>query len=496
MLIKIKKTWKDLADNKPRHESSPARRDFIARGLATCAFGIALPELFLNDFVKRAHAADIVCPAPTLAPGSIVQMFSDGGPTMGARFISDAQAASMNATMAANYGISGQANLVKLGPNLNIDKTSPFGFVILQGPPGYTGGSAAWQANVLSKLSGGGHLGPFNQDDGAGDNTGLVAGVSPFKASQMGKDLKIGVSKTLATWANGLPAAAINSATPANLAKTFSLTPAAVGLTNTQALTNATTAANSIAQALAPMLGTNTRKGGAQLLTNAGCGFANNAPMADPNFGTTLFTATGITALTSKLTVANLSTQEQAQLAAFYQSAKGVAGGVIMQFNGRDYHGNDPQNDIAPKDIEEARAIVMQLAALDAAQAKGALIYTANGQAIASGVQSVTATLDGATVTMNAPVAKDDAGGAYNAGLIMFYDPKGAPPAAKFTGTLNTTDGSAKVDPVVASSKEAMAGLYLSALQWVNGTIPQTALTAMNAAGVASATARAKSVVF
>jgi len=41
---------------------------------------------------------------------------------MGARFISEAQAAVMNAGMAANYGIAGQATLVRLGPNMVVDQ--------------------------------------------------------------------------------------------------------------------------------------------------------------------------------------------------------------------------------------------------------------------------------------------------------------------------------------------------------------------------------------
>ncbi len=497
MLIKVKKTWKDLRDNKPRHEGTD-RRTFLSRGLATVAFGVALPDIFLTDFANKAQAAALVCPPPTLTPGAIGQIFSNGGSSIGSRFISEAQAASaaVSKTMANNYGITG-ANLVKLGPNLVIDGTSAFGFTLLQGPPGYTGGPTAWQANVLNKLSGGGHLGPMNQDDGAGENTGLVGDIGLFKASQMGADLKLGVNVTLAKWANGLSAHTLSrSPTPAALAATFSLTPAATGLTNAGALQNATDASNALANAMDPVLGITARIGGSQLLTSAGCGFTNNVPLANPTYGSTLFTPTNIAALTSKMTVANLTTAEQAYLAAFYQSAMGVAGGVIIQNNGMDYHGTSPANTIAPADIAEARQVVMFLAACDAAQARGAFIYTTNGQAISSGVQSVATTINGAAVNVNAPVAQDDAGGAYNGGLIIFYDPKGAPPVAQFTGTVNATDGSVKVDPTVGSSQEAMAGLYLSALKWINnGTLPQSALTAMNAAGVAGATARTKTVL-
>jgi hypothetical protein len=77
-------------------------------------------------------------------------------------------------------------------------------------------------------------------------------------------------------------------------------------------------------------------------------------------------------------------------------------------------------------------------------------------------------------------VAKGDAGGAYNAGLIVFYDPNGAPPAAQITGTISSNNGNAKTASAVASSAAAVSGLYLSALSWINGgTIPASALSAM-----------------
>jgi hypothetical protein len=176
-----------------------------------------------------------------------------------------------------------------------------------------------------------------------------------------------------------------------------------------------------------------------------------------------------------------LSASEQAQLAAYYQSASGVIGSVVLELRGRDYHGQDPATVIAPDDIEEARAIVMFLAACHAAQAPGAFIYTSNGQAIANGVAAVAATIDGTAVTVNAPVARGDAGGAYNAGLIIFYAPTGSPPAAQMTGTITAASGNARIASNVANHTAAVAGLYLSALKWVNGgSIPQAALTAMN----------------
>jgi hypothetical protein len=485
MIFKSKQNYKDLID-KPVHKGMN-RRDFLLRGLATGALSVAVPQIAIGTFLREAQAAGMACPPPMRNPGAIAQIFSSGGPTMGARFISEAQASLMNATMAANYGISGQSTLVKLGPNMVIDSLSPFGYTLLQGPLGYPGGAVMWKTNVLSKISGGGHLGPFNADDGAGVNSGLIGGVSPFKSSQMGKDLQIGVSNTLASWANGLPSASVSSKalTPTTLAGTFSMVPAATGLVTTSSMNSSSDAANGIAQALSGIFGTGSRKGASQLQATAGCALYGNAALADPNYGAALFNPANISSLTSKLTVASLTMAEQAQLAAYYQAAVGVAGGVAITFNGRDYHGQSPQNVIAPADIEEARAIVMFLAACDAAQAKGSMLYFSNGQAIAKGVQAVTATINGMTANLMAPVAAGDAGGAYNAGLAIFYDPAGAPPQGRFTGSVDGS-GNAKTDGGVGSSKEAVAGLYLSALQWINGgSIPALALSTMKASGVA-----------
>ncbi|MGE4132279.1 MAG: hypothetical protein AB7F86_11620 [Bdellovibrionales bacterium] len=486
MLIKVKKDWKDLSDSGPKHKAT-SRRDFLMKGLATGAVGVLLPESIAGRFGNQAFAQAMDCPAPVRNIGAIAQIFAEGGPTMGARFISDAQAAVMNAGMARNYGITGQANLVRLGPNMVVDRTSPFGFTLMQGPPGYPGGATAWQNNVLKKISGGAHLGPFNQDDGAGENTGLLGGVSPFKVSQMGKDLKINNSKTVASWSRGLPATSVagRNLAPNSFSSAFSLTPAANGLTNSNAMTLASDAANGIARALASIFKNGERKGGEQMMKAAGCGFYGNSALADPNYGASLFNPANIQALAGVATVGQLSTAEQALLASFYQSAAGVAGGVIIEYRGRDYHDQSPQNNITPADVEEARAIVMFLAACEAAGAPGAMIYLSNGQAIANGTTATTATINGATANLNCPVASGDAGGAYNAGMIIFFDPKGSPPAARFTGTVNSTSGNARIDPAVGSSPEAVAGLYLSALSWVGGgSIPASAQAAVKSAGL------------
>ncbi len=483
MTYKGKKNWKDLIDQKPH--VGITRRDLLSKGFATGFLSFAFPQALLGTLSNSANAASLTCPPSVRAKGAIGQIFADGGPTMGARFIGEDQAAMMDANIAANYGISG-TNLLKLGPNLVIDTTSPFGATIMQGPTGFAGGAAGWQATVLNKISGGGHRGPFNSDDGAGANTGLIGGVTSFKSTQLGKDLRIGVNRKMADWARGMSATSIskNDLTPASLSSLFSVTPAANGLVTAASMTDASNAAADIAAAISGIFGNPTRNGSSQLTNSAGCSLLGNAALADPSFGTALFTPTGIAELNAVMTVSALTPAEQAQLAAYYQSAAGVIGGVLLELGGRDYHGQSPQNVIAPADIEEARAIVMFLAACHASQAPGAFLYFSNGQAIASGVQSVTTTIGGVAATVNAPVARGDAGGSYNAGLIIFYDPNGSPPAAQFTGTIASNSGNAKIAPSVGSSKAAVSGLYLSALKWINGgTIPAGAMAAM---GVAS----------
>lgn len=486
MLIKVNKNSKDLMEFCPQQAKNRvklSRREYLKGMVSAAAISAFIPESVL-----RAVANAAVCPAPVRQPGAIAQIFAEGGSTVSSRFFSDLQAQSIASSAAIQriYGVAG-GNIVRLGPNVNIAADSPFGFTLLQGPPGYPGGAAAWRTNVLSKISGGAHMGPFNLDDGAGDNTGLVAGASPFKVSTMGKDIKIGVNRALASWANGLPSASTRgNPTAANLAQTFSLTPAANGLINAGAMTAASEAANDLTTAMSSVLGTSTRKGASEMLNSAGCGLFANSDLADPTFGTNLFTAANIPALSGKATVAQMTATEQALYAAYYQSAMGVAGAIVMQLNGRDYHNTDPQNNIGPKAIEEARAFVMFLAACEAANAPGAIMYTSNGFAIADGVQTTNFTVNGVNnANIQTAVADGDAGGSYNAGLIMFYNPSGSVPQAQFTGTLNGTTGTTRIDPNVGSSREAMAGLYLSALKFVNnGNIPPAALAKVKAAGL------------
>jgi hypothetical protein len=235
--------------------------------------------------------------------------------------------------------------------------------------------------------------------------------------------------------------------------------------------------------------------GPAEVLAATSCGFYGSSALADPSYGLNLFTPANVPALAGIAgaatstdaggnTITNtFSNQELALLAAFYQSAAGVAGGVFIEYFGRDYHGEDPQAVIAPRDIEEARAIVMFLAACDKAQSKGAMVYLSNGQAIAAGTQATTNTIGGNSMALNSPIADGDAGGSYNAGLILFYDPAGSPPAARFTGKVDT-NGNVKIDSKIASSRDAVAGLYLSALQHIGADVGK-ATAAMQKVGIA-----------
>jgi len=488
MSYRAKRTWKDFVEG-PRHQAL-SRRDFLKRGLATGAMAVVLPEMFGVEWLRQANAGTLSCTTPMKNPGAIAQLYASGGPTMGARFFSEAQAAAMNSTMAGNYGISG-TSLLKLGPGVVIDTTSVFGMTLLQGPAGfpstgYANSAAAWQALVLSKISAGGHLGPFNADDGAGLNSGLLGSVSLDRATLLGRDVNFYPGPSRAVWTNGTPAVSVGTASPANLEVPFTLTPAAAGNTSSAEMTNAANGAIAIAQALSPVLGTATRKGGSNMMNSAGCAFYGNSAITNPSFAPGLFDPTNIAGLTGAMTVASLSAQEQALASAFYQSATGVIGGVTVQLGGRDYHGLDPATAIAPIDIEDARTVVMFLASCYAAQQPGAFIYVSNGQAIANGVQSVTATVNGAPLTMNCPVAMGDAAGHYNGGLILFYSPTGSVPTARYSGTLNSSSGDVTMDPNVGSAQNAIGGLFMTAHKFISGTVPNSLMTRMQTAGLAT----------
>src|SRR6185437_2045173 len=199
--------------------------------------------------------------------------------------------------------------------------------------------------------------------------------------------------------------------------------------------------------------------------------------MADPNFGNSLFNPAQISALNTALQLGSLTSEEQALLAAYYQPAMGSIGGVVVEQTGQDYHGQSVQNSIAPSDFEAGKMVAMFLAACAVAGTKGAMISLHNGQAIASGTQA--ATVNGQNV--NGPVAQGDAGGAYNAGFILCYDPS-SPPSLSTTGTLDTTNGNVTPSGNVASNVQAVAGLYLTAFAHL-GLDVNGASAAMQSAG-------------
>jgi hypothetical protein len=502
MSYQAPKKPKDMIES-PNHPVI-TRRDLLARGLVTGAMSMAIPKL-LNNIGGEAFAAGVpaVCQTttstlPAQFAGAIGQILAcdrvggAGGPVMGARFISADQAnMSASSGLFTNYGIN-RNFLVPVGTNLFVDSMSPFGFTLLQGPAGFPGGSTAWRANVLSKVSGGGHMGPFKDDDGGADALGLLGSMSPYKKSALGKDLRLSNQHVSATWSAGAPAASFSSPySPTSFANVFGLTPRASGFTTDKAMSNASDAANSLSQVFSGLFGTKARKGASKMMVDAGCAFYGNIALADPNYGTKLFTPAQIPSLAG-LTIN--SPQEQAQLAAFYRAATGEAGGVVIQYDGRDYHPGATIDDVANADVEDARSFVMFLAACAAAPngtgfgQPGALMYMSNGNANANGQTSRSVMVDGVAQTLNVPTAVGDSGGTYNAGLIMFYSPLGAPPAGRFTGTLRADNGNVTADTNVSSVDNAVAGLYLSAFKFASSdhTIPQSLIDAMKAAGVST----------
>lgn len=483
MIIRVKKSWKEFVDKKPHPTLS--RRDFLSRGLATSVATVALPQAFSMAMAKKALGSATSCPPQVRTPGGIAHIYRDGGPTVGASFINQKQAGFMNATAASNYGIV-QSNLVQVGANYYVSSSSPFGMALMTPPPGFT--QAQWNA-ILMQTSLGGHYGAFNQDDGAGQNTGLIARSSKFKPSLLGKDLAINSTDTLASWAQGFPSTGVSGSTTnlsgANVAKNFSISPS-TGITS-QLLTNSAQAADSLSQLFLPLLGANRTQAQGAVQT-AVCSFYGDSQLASSTFGTSLFVPTNVSALNSAITLASLSNEEQALLSAFYQSATGTIAGVHIQQNGNDYHGQSVGGTINPQDYEAGRMVAMFLAACSIAGAPGALIMTHNGQAIASGTQSAAFTFgsNNQNLTATGPVAQGDAGGAYNAGFILCFSPSSAP-ALSTTGTFNTSSGNVTAASTVSATGDAIAGLYLTALAYLGLNV--TAAANIMAASGASSTA-------
>jgi hypothetical protein len=301
------------------------------------------------------------------------------------------------------------------------------------------------------------------------------------KPSAVGKDLLINATDALAQWAQGVPSTGISGNTTkltgAGIASNFGLTPA--GQITSQVMTNSATAADSLSQIFMGLLGQG-RAGMAADVAKTVCGFYGDSAVASPTFGASLFEAAQVSALTSAITVGSLSAEQQALLAAFYQSAMGTVGGVIIQQDGCDYHGQPVPTVIAPSDLERGQMVAMFIAANYIAQTPGALMMVSNGQAIANGAQSVT--VNG--VTMNGPIAQGDAGGSANGGFLLCYHPS-SPPVLNSTGTLNTTTGNFSSGSTISSVPEAMASLYYSAFAYL-GLDLTTAAAKMAEAGISN----------
>jgi hypothetical protein len=467
MRIKVHKSWKESIDKKPHPTFS--RRDFLSRGLATSVATVAIPHALSMAMAKNAFGSAASCPPAVRTPGALAQIYRDGGPTVGAMFLNQQQVSIMSANMASRYGIV-QTDIAQVGANWSLATSSPFAIGLMTAPAGYS--QAAWNA-VLMKTSLGGHYGAFNQDDGAGENSGLLGGASTFKPSVLGKDLRFGNTAALANWAQGIPSTGVSGSptnlTPANVAKNFGISPA--GNTTSALMTNAAVASESLSQLFLGLFGAN-RTNAQGAVSKATCGFYGDSVLADPTYGNSLFNPAAIAALNSGITLGSLTPAEQALLAAYYQSATGSLGGVFAQQGGCDYHGQSVQNTIAPSDYAAGRMVAMFVAACQIAGTKGAMIMLHNGQAIASGVVQATVGPNG--VTTQGPSAQGDAGGAYNAGVILAYDPS-SPPALSSTGTFNTTSGDVTAAPAVAASSDAVAGLYLTAIAHLGLSVSQAA---------------------
>jgi hypothetical protein len=466
MIIKVKKSIDDgLVVHDHKHLS---RREFVTRGIYTGALTVALPKILLGGLVKDAVAAT-TCPAPARDPGGISHLYCSGGMTVGAYILTDipAQIAASSTNAAARYGINGP-QMLNLGPNFNVNSGSIFWKVLEQTgiDLGYT--RANW-LRALSKVGAGAHYGPFSQDDGGADATGLLGRTSALKKSSLGKGLDIGVRHKLVPFGNGMPTSIVKGRPSVNdLANVFSLTPN--NRINAQTMTNSATAASSLSELFASMFGMKTRTGGEAALTNMTCGFLGNAPLADPAYGASLFNPAQIPALAPAIASGRITTGEQAYLAAFYNSAIGVTAGNGIEEGGFDYHGQTPAN-IGSAAARVARIVGMWVAGCDKANAKGTLSIVSNGQARATGFTAAAIAVSGGNsgqVTGNVQNAVGDAGGSFNACTLLAFDPAGAPPALKTVGAFDTVNGDVRGK---IGAELALQGVYASALQFVSGSV-------------------------
>jgi hypothetical protein len=456
MIIKVKKP---IVEQNMKHDHMHlSRRDFISRGIYAGALTVALPKILAGGLIKDAVAA-ATCPAPSRTPGGMSHLFCDGGFTVGAYILTDTPSgiAASSATAAARYGID--QTMLNLGPNFNVNANSMFWKTLQAAGPdlGYT--ATTWRV-ALAKVGAGAHYGPFNQDDGGADGTGLVYRLGSLKKSDIAKSLEIGVSHKLVPFSNGMPVATVKGR-PAvtDLAKVFSLTPS--NLTNAATMANSAAAAGMLSDLFSSMMGISGRTGGSTATTNTTCGFVGDATVADPTYGATLFDPTKIAALTPLTASGKISAGEQAYLAAFYNASIGITSGNGIQEGGFDYHGQDVTTNIGPACQRVARIVAMWVAASDKAGAVSTLSIVSNGQAIAKGFTNTT--VNG--INGNVQNASGDSGGNFNAATLLCYQPSGAI-ALKSVGAFDTSNGDVRS---TLSSEVALAGIAATALAMISG---------------------------
>lgn len=472
MIIRVRRSPREFIEGSP-HESL-SRRDFLRSGLLTGAMSITVPLALKAAWMREAWGAGISCPAPTLAAGALVGLMRIGGPAIGNMFLGSEQLACIQATgstAAKNYGIN-PANLVQPGSNWWVPAASAFATGLgLNGnpPPGYT--VAQWAA-VLRRTSVASQIGSFPFDDAAGQNLGFNAAASPYKGSRAGSDLQVNTQLAHATWALGAPSTSVSldasSLTPAALVNAYSLLPARNAV---NAFSNASAASASLVQSFSGILFNNESS---PAFSKAVCGFQGAKAFANPAFAASLF---GLTALPSTATIqpGKLTAVEQAWLLAFYQSAVGGVGGVFLDQNGQDYHGQSLQKVVVPGDYDAGRMVAMFLAACDASGKPGAMVIVSNGQVISnsfatteSGAPLTITNGAGQVINVESPVPLGDAGGSYNAGFVICCHPSSAPQLKACGTLLNSSNGNFQA-PVVSRVDLGMASLYLTALTYLSG---------------------------
>jgi hypothetical protein len=475
MIIKVKRTAKDrplVADHK-----TYSRREFMERGIFTTTMAAALPHAIVASMAKSAFASSASCPVAAAAPGGLAQIHGPGGGFSIASYILTMNQLNMATTgsSAANlWGVTGGANLTQCFANAGVDATSPFGNALLTPPPGIT--ATAW-TKALKQCSWGFNFGTATADDGGGEQQGHIGSYSPIKKSVLNKDIAINANGvSLAPWATALGSSTdkVNTSsqklTAASLAAGFGIAPSKG--TSGSLFANTAAAGTALGNLFSSLLG-GSRTGATTSLTAASCGFMGDSQMAASTFGTNLFTAANIPAIVSSgVTLASLTTEELAFLAAYYQSDIGQLGGITSVNPGADYHGQSVQNTIAPYDQNLGIQVRMWLLAAMIAQQPAAMILSTNGTPGPNGTQNVTINaVSGSattTVAVNGNSAQGDDGGSFSGNGLLCYAPNSAtPPTLAWTGTV-LSDGKVKASPLIASVPSAIASHYFTALSYLN----------------------------